>query len=227
MAESLIEKIRGLKKQKLSNQTIIGKLIDEGYPIREIDTSLKQIELQEGLGDGGKEEEYQRTIDDDLELKAPSPSGEMKESALTREEEGAEYVEEEEVSRPAEHEQANYREQRQPSIMRDQIAALVEAVIDERWGQVVENMGDLISWREKISDDITSIKQEILRVQERFDRLQNSLYGKVEEYNKNIGEVGSEIKALEKVFEKIVNPLTSNIKELAKITAELKLKKKV
>jgi len=53
----------------------------------------------------------------------------------------------------------------------------------------------------------------------------NSLLGKVTEYDDHVMNVTTEMKALEKVFEKIVQPLTTNIKELNKITKELKSKK--
>jgi len=77
---------------------------------------------------------------------------------------------------------------------------------------------------ENFVDDIISIKQEILRVSGRFDNMQQVVIGRVDEYSKSVGDVTSEIKALEKVFQNIVNPLTSNIKELASLTKELKQK---
>ncbi len=230
MAELLINRAKELKSQGLANQAVIRKLKEEGFSITDIDKALRQIEMQEGLGEGGAEEEYQRTIEDDLKLEAPSPSTEpsteMEESALTKEE-GQTYTikkEEQGEQQPA-YGSSSYHEP-QTRVMRDQVAALVEAVIDEKWGQVVENIGDIAAWREKTNDELIAIKQEILRVQERFDRLQSAVFGKIEEYNKSISDVGSEIKALEKVFERIIQPLTSNVKELSKITEDLKQKKK-
>ena len=52
--------------------------------------------------------------------------------------------------------------------------------------------------------------------------LQNSVVEKVSDYNRSVEDVGSEIKALEKVFKNILDPFTTNIKELNKITKELK-----
>ncbi|HLC62695.1 MAG TPA: hypothetical protein VJJ21_00075 [Candidatus Nanoarchaeia archaeon] len=77
-------------------------------------------------------------------------------------------------------------------------------------------------WKERTSRDVISIKQELIRTQDRFNQLQKAVLGKVSEYNDNISSVNSEMKALEKVFEKIVEPLTTNIKELQKITDRLK-----
>ena len=50
--------------------------------------------------------------------------------------------------------------------------------------------------------------------------------GKVREYSDDMRSIHTEMKALEKVFEKILEPLTDNIKELSKITEDLKLRRK-
>src|SRR3989338_7714475 len=49
---------------------------------------------------------------------------------------------------------------------------------------------------------------------------------KINEYNESVVSVSTEMKALEKVLERIINPLTTNIKELSRITEELKGKRK-
>ena len=99
---------------------------------------------------------------------------------------------------------------------------LIEAAIEERFQKMLEKFGDLGMWKERTSRDMISIKQELIRTQDRFHQLQKAVLGKVAEYNDNISSVNSEMKALEKVFEKIIEPLTNNIKELQRITERLK-----
>jgi len=48
--------------------------------------------------------------------------------------------------------------------------------------------------------------------------------GKSKEYGETMINIHSEMKALEKVFEKILEPLTDNIKELQRLTQDLKKK---
>jgi len=72
--------------------------------------------------------------------------------------------------------------------------------------------------------EVEAIKQEVLRLRTNFENLQNSLISKVNEYNKNITNVTSEMQAMEKVFEKILEPMTANIKELSRITEAMKKK---
>lgn len=104
--------------------------------------------------------------------------------------------------------------------------SLVEEIIDEKWKELVSSIGDITAWKAQIGDEIESIKQEILRTQNRFDNLQSSILGKVDDYGQNIKNISSDMQALEKVFEKILEPLTSNVKELSKITEDLRGKKK-
>ncbi len=103
---------------------------------------------------------------------------------------------------------------------------LAESIINEKWEELVSSVGNITLWKEKVQTDISSIKQEILRLEGRFENLQKAVLGRVEEYHSKISDVGSDIKALEQVFEKILQPLTTNIKELGKITEDLKKKKK-
>lgn len=106
----------------------------------------------------------------------------------------------------------------------DEIEALIESIIEEKWQTMVANIGDLNVWKQKTRQDVQSTKQELLRLQARFENLEKAILGKVTEYDKHMVNVSTELKAMEQVFQKILQPLTSNIKELSKITAKLKYK---
>jgi len=104
----------------------------------------------------------------------------------------------------------------------DEIEALIESIIEEKWQSMIANVGDLNLWKQKTRTDIRSIKQEIIRLQTRFENLEKAILGKISSYDQHITNVGTELKAMEKVFQKILQPLTTNIKELQKITKKLK-----
>jgi len=104
----------------------------------------------------------------------------------------------------------------------DEIQSIVEEIIDEKWRALLSSIGDIATWKMQMTDDLEATKQELLRMQARFDSLQAALVGKVSESEAAMKTVSNDIKALEKVFEKILEPLTSNIKELNRITEELR-----
>jgi len=104
----------------------------------------------------------------------------------------------------------------------EQIQEIAESIIEEKWQEFMSQMGDFDIWRDRVNREIGSVKQELIRTQDRFNNLQKAVLGKVSDYNENILDIGTEMKALEKVFEKILDPLTANIKELERITNKLK-----
>lgn len=108
----------------------------------------------------------------------------------------------------------------------ERIEEIAESVVQEKWEDMMRSIGDISLWKGKITNDIVTIKQELIRTQERFENLQRALVGKIKDYDKDVREVGSEMKALARVFDKIIEPLTTNVKELGKITKELKGKKR-
>ena len=105
------------------------------------------------------------------------------------------------------------------------IEEIAESIINEKWEELMASVGNLAIWKEKVQGDIRAVKQELLRVEERFENLQKAVLGRVEEYHKAITTVSTDVKALEKVLQRILDPLTKNIKELSKITEKLKEEK--
>ena len=104
----------------------------------------------------------------------------------------------------------------------ENIEEIAEAIVEEKFKRAMEDFGDFNTFRERVRTEIVSMKQEMLRMQSRFDSLQQAVVGKVQDYDKNIQDVGVEIKALEKVLQKIIHPLSSNVRELSKIVEDMK-----
>ncbi len=213
----------------MSDEEVVEQLANKGNSYQDISEALNQADIKSGVG------------------KSPDPYsgfGEMmQESALSKE--GFPSTENIPAPSPSESSVAPplqpvarteimpqtitpsvvFRAQPQaPSFSSNDIQELIESIIEDRWQQVVASVGDISLWKSRVDDDLSSIKQEVLRIEDRMAKLQSVLIGRVDEYSKSISKVGSEVVALEKVFEKIMSPLTSNIKELERITQELKKK---
>ncbi len=108
----------------------------------------------------------------------------------------------------------------------EHVEELIESVIDEKWQRVLEDIGSLSVWKEKIRTDILALKQEMLRLESRFENLVNAVTGKVRDYDKGIESIGTDIKAVEKLLQNIITPLSTNVRELSRITETLKKTKK-
>ncbi len=103
---------------------------------------------------------------------------------------------------------------------------LIEAIIDEKWNELLKDINKIIEWKNRMDQKIAGMDQKITDLKNEFDKLHTAVVGKIGEYDKNILEVGSDIKAMEQVFKKILPSFTENVKELSRITKNVKSKKK-
>ena len=103
---------------------------------------------------------------------------------------------------------------------------LIEAIIDEKWNELVKDINKIIDWKTSAEGRISAMEQEVKDLKDSFDKLHQAVVGKVGEYDQHILDVGSELKAMEKVFAKILPVFTENVSALTRITDDLKGLKK-
>ena len=105
---------------------------------------------------------------------------------------------------------------------RERIEELAEAIIDEKWNEIVRSINKIVDWKERIEGRITKIEQQIADMSKSFDALHTGVLGKVNEYDKNLSNIGTDLQAMEKVFQKVLPTLTENVSELSRITDQMK-----
>lgn len=202
---NLKARINELKKGGTPNSEIIEELKKEGHPAQEIYDAMSN---QEDFSD----------------LTPPTPSEEMESEQDSK----SDFEEGEDDQ--LETAQADFMpSQKFPSPSSipkrqniEDIEEIAESIISEKMDELSVNINDISLWKEKTSTEIEAIKQEVLRIRNQFENLQNSMLGKVEDYKKSITDMNIEVKTLSKVLEKILQPLTENVKELSRITSRLK-----
>lgn len=104
----------------------------------------------------------------------------------------------------------------------DQIDQVAEAIIDEKWQQLKAYVEKIVDWKAKVEQRIVAIEQNQKMLDEQIVGLQKSLVEKVQTYDRHITDVGTEIKAMEKVFQKIIPSLTENVNELSSVVHRMK-----
>lgn len=128
-----------------------------------------------------------------------------------------------EIQTPIEKQTINSNNQ---NISREEISEMVdevvEKVIDERWKVLVDKVGKVLSWKEKQEAQLNMVKEDIVNLKEAYELLEKKMLTKIGNYDRNILDVNSEIKALEKVFQKITPTLVNNVNELSKIANKFK-----
>ena len=102
------------------------------------------------------------------------------------------------------------------------IEEITEAIVDEKWNELVKNINKIIDWKDKVESKINTIEQELKDLKGNFNSLHEAILGKIGEYDQNITNLGADIKAMERVFQKILPTLTENINELSRISKGFK-----
>jgi len=104
----------------------------------------------------------------------------------------------------------------------ENVEILIENIVEEKFQRMLDTYGDIGSWKDKVRTEILAIKQELLRIRSKLESTEQAVLGRVNKYDKDIMEVGTDVKALEKVLQNILKPLTTSIKELQVVTKKLK-----
>ncbi len=99
---------------------------------------------------------------------------------------------------------------------------LIETIIDEKWEDLLKDVAKIVEWKNRAESRITAVEMKVENLKDSFDQLHQAVIGKVSEYDKHILDVGTEIKAMEKVFSKVLPSFTENVHELERITDKLK-----
>lgn len=100
---------------------------------------------------------------------------------------------------------------------KEQIEEIAEAIIDEKWKEFEEDVRVIINWKEKTEIRMNQLAQQIKDVTDSVNNLQKSIVNKISQYDRNLTDVGTEIKAMEKVFQKVLPSLTENVNKLERI----------
>ncbi len=109
---------------------------------------------------------------------------------------------------------------------RERVEEIAEAIIDEKWNEFVKDINKVIEWKEKTESRIIRLEQGLNDLRASFDSLHRGMLGKISEYDKNLVDVGTEIKAMEKVFQKVLPTFTENVGKLSRMLEDKSASKK-
>lgn len=104
------------------------------------------------------------------------------------------------------------------SIGEERIQEVAEAIIDEKWQEFAKDIKKVVEWKEKVEDRLSKLEQQMIDLRLSMDSLTKSIMGKISSYDQNITEVGTEVKAMEKVFSKVLPSLTESVNKLDRMT---------
>lgn len=102
--------------------------------------------------------------------------------------------------------------------------AIVEQLIEEKWRELQKDVAKITEFKETIGSRIDKLEQSVSDIRADLEGLHKAIVARIGEYDKSLLDVGTEIKAMEKVFQKVLPDLTGSVQELSKITKDMKKK---
>jgi hypothetical protein len=198
-----VEQVTSMRQQGMSNNQIVQTLQRDGYDSARIFDALSQADMQTGAPIQGYGQQDMGSIQ-----QQPMPAmGQM----------------------PADQGMMmgpqQYSQQYSAQPMggeRERIEEMAETIIDEKWDELIKNINKIVEWKDKTEARILKMEQEMKDLKDSFDKLHKAIIGKISDYDQNIINVGTEIKAMERVFQKILPTFTDNVNELSRITKSIK-----
>ena len=108
----------------------------------------------------------------------------------------------------------------------EEIEEIAESIIDEKWEELMKAVDKIVAWKESTEAKVAQMEQKMEDLRKEFDTLHKGVLGKIEEYDKDIKDVGTDIRAMEAVFKKTLPTFTENIHELQSLTKKIKSRPK-
>jgi len=198
--ETPVNLVLQMRTQGLSNNQVIQNLQRQGYTNTQIFDAMNQADMKGSV------------VPTDLSYTPPG-------NPMTGPQEQEPAYSQDDYSQKEEY---GYQYPQQENVTTEE---LVESIIEEKWGDLLKDINKVIEWKNKTETRIVSLEQKFNDLKESFDQLHRAVVGKVGEYDKHILEVGSELKAMEKVFQKVLPSFTDNVSELSRIVDKVKKQK--
>jgi len=198
---SPIEQVLMMKQQGYTNNQVVQTLQSQGYGTEQIFDAINQAGLSGGF--------------------QALPEQEQAETGMPEYGQGYEQAYQQQSPQGI---QPPREIQAPVSIDEERIQEVTEAIIDEKWEEFSKDIRKVVEWKEKSEERITKLEQQMLDLRMSIDSLTKSIMSKISAYDQNIVDVGTEIKAMEKVFQKVLPNLTENVNKLDRMTKGYKEK---
>ncbi len=197
---SPMEQIMVMQRQGLDTNTIVLELQRQGFNSSQIYDALNQVQMQAPMM---AQPQMQMQMQAPPQYEMP---GYMQDSTMTMP--SSQNFPEPPPVAPEQNQVSN----------RELIEEIAEAIIDEKWKEFEDDLRKIIAWKEQSDSKLTQLSQQVQDLNTSLGALHKNLLNKISEYDRNIVDVGTEIKAMEKVFQKILPSLTENVNKLERLS---------
>jgi len=222
---AVLDKINKMQQQGMSEADITKSLENEGISPKDINDALNQAKVKQAVS----QEQVNQTppaqtnqIPQEMEQsimqpQPPAPEQPPQEQLPPEQEQPPQeekyYYPETPQAYP---EQAYYPQQ--PSLNQETVTEIAEQVVLEKFQEFKQKTGDIISFKNQITEKVEDIDNRLKRIEQTIEKLQQAVIGKIGEFGETTSYIHKDLDNLHNTMSKLMNPLIDNYKELKKIT---------
>ncbi len=108
----------------------------------------------------------------------------------------------------------------------DNTEEMVEAIVDEKWRNFSKDVTKFKDWQDASDSRLDKLEQGMKDIRADVESLHKAIISKISDYDKSLMDVGTEIKAMEKVFSKVLPDLTESVSKLSQMSKKPVIQKK-
>ncbi|MFC2136033.1 hypothetical protein ACFLTH_15570 [Bacteroidota bacterium] len=213
-----VPEVQAMKSQGMDNNRIIQTLQRDGYSSSQIFEAMNQSDMTPAVS-GASPEEVKKEVQSGSPPMDSSGSPASPQASMT----------------PQEQPVSSGFKQPNPSLgpipnfqqETPRVEEIVESIIEEKWEEIVRDISKIVEWKNTTDSKLTALEHDFASLKDEFDKLHQAVIGKIGEYDRNILNVGAEVKAMEKVFSKVLPVFTEKVNQLSDVADSFKnIKKK-
>ncbi|MBW2987289.1 hypothetical protein KY336_01950 [Candidatus Woesearchaeota archaeon] len=114
-----------------------------------------------------------------------------------------------------------------PEMNVEKIEEIAEAIIEEKWAEVTENINKVIDWKERTESKLNELDTKFGQAKTAVQGVKDELMDKLQEYDKQITDISTEVKAMSRVFEKLLPQFMESVSELSRVASGTSAGKKI
>ncbi len=189
---SILDQVLQMKQQGLSDNQIIQTLQRAGNNPQQIFDAMSQAEIKGGVqGVPPQEMQMQQQPENPMQMQQQEQMPQYQQPPM------------------------------QGGVSNEEVEAIAESIIDEKWDDLMKSMSKVIAWKEDMDGKLAEMDQKFNDLQKNFEELHKSVLGKISDYDRTMTDVGTDLKAMSTVFKKILPGFMETVGELSQIRDDL------
>ncbi|MDD2445045.1 MAG: hypothetical protein PHH53_02760 [Candidatus Nanoarchaeia archaeon] len=206
----LLDIIKEMQDQGISNQGIFENLQRQGYKPTQINDAINQLKITIQPMDTQNQDQQNAFNQQQDFNQQPNFNQEQQYTENQQNYPQEDYY----TQTPQAYSGEEYYQQ--PSFNTETITEITEQVISEKFREYNKRTGDIVSFKNTIQDKVDDINTRLKRIESTIDKLQQAIIQKIGEFGENTQIIKKDLESLHDTTSKLMNPLIDNYRELQK-----------